>query len=280
MADVWAALAKWWTELLADGSRVMGIVLRLLLIFVAAKVLAKLTQRGIAKAFHNKMVSGSRADTLATLTASAVRYIIYFIAVAWVLSVLGLSASASSMLAGAGLGGLVIGLGAQDLFKDILSGFFLLFENQFSVGEFVVIAGITARVQSVSLRTTVLRGYDGVVHVIPNRNINQVSNLSRDSGLAIVNLRIAHGQDIQAALACLQQAADQAVKPAEDKLVEAPVALGTIQADEWGVTLQVVCRTKPLEHFALERTLRLACLQALKEDGFALARTTLAQQEG
>lgn len=272
MSDMMASVSKWWAELLADGTRVVWVIVQLLLIFAAAKLLARLTQRAIDKAFHNRVVSNSRANTLATLTASTVRYAIYFIAAAWVLSVLGLSASASSLLAGAGLGGLVIGLGAQDLFKDVLSGFFLIFENQFSVGETVRIGDITALVQSVSLRTTVLRSYDGVVHIIPNRNISQISNLSRDSSLAVVELRIAHGQDVEAALAALQQAGEQAVAQLQADVLEPPQAMGPMQADEWGVTLRVVCRTPPLSHYALERAMRLACLRALEQAGITLAR--------
>lgn len=279
MNHILAAVRLWWGELISDGTRLIWVVIQLAMIFLAAKVLAKITQGWIKKSFSRRADTNPRANTLGTITASTVRYIIYFIAITWVLSVLGLSATASSMVAGAGLGGLIIGLGAQDLFKDILNGFFLLFEDQFSVGETIRIADITARVESVSLRTTVLRSYDGVIHIIPNRSISQISNLSRDSSMIMVEMRIAHGQDIKAAMGVMQRAGEQVMAQAEVdfELIEPITATGPLQVDEWGVTLRVSGRTPPLMHYGLERDIRLACIQALEGAGYTLARTTLAQ---
>lgn len=278
MATITQSLQTWWQGILADAPALIWVLIQMILILIGAKLVTSFSSRAIDRAFNNRMVAGGRAETLATLTASGVRYAIYFIAIAWILSVLGLSSSATSLLAGAGLGGLIIGLGAQDLFKDILTGFFLLFENQFAVGDMVVIGGITGVVRSISLRTTVLRSHDGVVHTLPNRSIDRVSNLSRDSSLAVVEMRLAHGQDVEAALSALQQVCDEVAQQFAEQVEEPPLAVGPTQADEWGVSVRMVCRTKPLQHYAVDRALRLAGIKKLNEEGILLAQATVAMR--
>ena len=104
-------------------------------------------------------------------------YTLYFFFISWVLSILGVPVS--SLLAGAGLAGVALGLGAQGFLTDVVNGFFILLENQFEVGDSVVIGSVEGNISSVGIRTTQIRGFDGTLHFIPNRNITVVSNKSR-----------------------------------------------------------------------------------------------------
>ena len=100
-------------------------------------------------------------------------YVLYFFLVYCLLSILGVPVS--SLLAGAGLAGVALGLGAQGFLSDVVNGFFILLENQFEVGDAVEVGAVTGLVSTVGIRTTQLRGFDGTMHIIPNRNISIVS---------------------------------------------------------------------------------------------------------
>src|SRR5690625_2734204 len=104
----------------------------------------------------------------------------------------------SALLAGAGIAGLAIGFGAQSLVKDIISGFFIIFENQFSVDDYVVVADAEGTVEEIGLRTTKIRSWTGEENVIPNGNITQVINYSVHNGLSVVDVNIPYETDIYA----------------------------------------------------------------------------------
>lgn len=120
-----------------------------------------------------------RAATIATLLKSFLRYTIYFVAIVIFLGLLGVNTG--TLLAGAGLVGLAISFGAKNLIQDVLTGFFILFEDQFAVGDYITAAGVSGVVEEIGLRTTRLKDTGGQVHYIPNGRIFQVTNYSRSS---------------------------------------------------------------------------------------------------
>lgn len=130
----------------------------------------------------------ARQKTLSRLLNSVMNYALYFILIYWILVIL--DVPVSSLLAGAGLAGVAIGLGAQGFLSDVINGFFILLENQFDVGETVDIGSVSGQVSSVGIRTTQVRGFDGTLHFIPNRNITIVSNKSRGNMRAQIDLPI------------------------------------------------------------------------------------------
>ncbi|MBM7635921.1 small conductance mechanosensitive channel [Streptococcus saliviloxodontae] len=141
----------------------------------------------------------------------------------WVLSIIGIPVS--SLLAGAGLAGVALGLGAKDFLSDLVNGFFILLENQYDVGESVEIGSVTGIVSSVGIRTTQIRGFDGTLHTIPNRNISIVSNKSRGDMRAQIDIPILAHTNLEQMTQVIKQVNDEQV-PHFPQIVGAPTILG------------------------------------------------------
>ena len=149
-----------------------------LLAFLAALIITSTVRGVIRRRMRKRAGQNLRADTLSKLLRSVTTYVVWFLAVIQILKV-GLGVDVTSILAAAGVLGVAVGFGAQSLVKDVITGFFLLFENQFSVGESVTIDGFTGSVQELGLRSTKIRSETGDMLTIPNGSIVKVVNHSR-----------------------------------------------------------------------------------------------------
>src|SRR5581483_8864163 len=148
--------------------------------FILIRLLRAITRR-IASLHMHKLPSGIRAEqvqTLAAVITSVGVFVIVFVAVLETLAIVGLNLG--PLLASAGIAGLAIGFGAQTLVKDVINGFFILLEDQFNVGDAVRLAGVKGTVEDMTLRRTVLRDDDGTLHIVPNSQVQIVSNMTRD----------------------------------------------------------------------------------------------------
>ena len=184
-------------------------ILLILCIFVVASIVVRIfsrimdyamTTRDNANKKFNIKFNEKRSETLHKLVKSAVRYTIYFIAFFQILAILGVNTT--SIVASAGIASVAIGFGAQSLVKDIISGFFIILEGQFDVGDNVKIYNQAAfiaggYVMSLGLRSTKIRSKDGEVYFIPNGTINQVVNYSLMYNLALVELPIKIEESIE-----------------------------------------------------------------------------------
>lgn len=257
-------------------------VLGIVIILIVAKVLNKAGARIIHACFHRRKLPfgqapDARLDTTSTLMVSIWRYVVYFFAIIAILGVLGLGQAATSLLATAGIGGIAIGLGAQDLFKDVINGFFLLFEDQFRVGDYVTIGSFTGTVESISMRVTQLRCFRGEVVTIPNGGIEQVVNLSRGNSLALVDVKIPIEGDVEQAIALLQDVAAAWAEEQGEALPQPPEVLGAVDIGGEGITLRLVSTTQPLGHWEAERRLRVLIKKRFEQAGmpFAVERRQL-----
>ena len=189
-------------------TNIINIAFIVLLAILITKGVRRLMQRlRSSRRISDDPVKQKRAETAETLMASIIKYVTYFIAAALIASELGFGASVRSLLAAAGIGGIVIGIGAQSLISDIVNGFFFLFEDQFSVGDMIDAGGITGTVESIGLRTTTVRAFTGEVSVIPNGSIRTLTNYSRTNSLAIVDIPVALSADADAAMKLMRQEA-------------------------------------------------------------------------
>ena len=187
-------------------TNIINIAFIALLAILITKGVRRLMQRlRSSRRISDDPVKQKRAETAETLMASILNYVTSFIAAALIASALGFGASVRSLLAAAGIGGIVIGIGAQSLISDIVNGFFFLFEDQFSVGDMIDAGGITGTVESIGLRTTTVRAFTGEVSVIPNGSIRTLTNYSRTNSLAIVDIPVALSADADAAMALMRQ---------------------------------------------------------------------------
>lgn len=259
--------------------------LRIVLILVLAVVLSRLVNRVARRLVAGLRLTsplvrasaraGDRARTLAGVFASIFRVVIWVVAV---LTILGqLSINLTPFVATATVIGAAVGFGAQSLVKDFLSGALILIEDQYGVGDHIVIGtGATATsgtVESVNLRVTRLRSLEGVVLYVPNGDIRTVGNDTETDSQAVVDVVVPLGTDLAAAGRAAEGAARALSAEPEwrDTFVGRPVFAGVQAATDAGVTLRVMALTGPGEHFKVARELRLRILERLRQDHLAWA---------
>ena len=198
-----------------------------------------------------------RRETMLPLISSILRYVVYFVAAVMALQMLGVNVTA--ILAGAGIAGLAIGFGAQSLVQDVISGFFILFEGEYMVGDFVEIADVDGTVEAVTLRATSIRRPDGSLAIIPNGQVQQVINYSKRFVRAVVDVGVSYEGDLDHALAVLEQVARDAREDMQDITGPPNVRVTGFNASDIGLRLTVPVR--PGQHrdvaFELRRRVKL-----------------------
>jgi len=183
-----------------------------------------------------------------------------------------LGVNLAPLIAGAGIVGLALGFGAQSLVRDMISGFFLLMEDQLGVGDIVDLGEAVGTVEKVTLRTTTVRALSGTLWHVPNGEILRVGNLSQNWSRALVDVDVAYDSDLAEASAVIQAAADAlwedpAFRPF---LVEQPEVMGVEHLAADGVTIRLGVKTEPAAQFKVQRTLRARIKAALDEAGIEI----------
>jgi small-conductance mechanosensitive channel len=209
-----------------------------------------------------------RAHTLATVVASTGIVAVWVLAVIVLLSSLGLDVR--GLFAGVGLAGLAIGLGAQDLIKDILAGFFTILEDRYGVGDIVRVNGKAAgRVEQLTLRVTGLRDLDGTLSYINNGEIKEVANLSKEWSGALVDIPVAHTEDPARVRNVLERVTEATTVDPEirRKLNGKPKVLGIETLDSVAATWRLLADTKPGRQWDVARRLREMVKEAFLEEG-------------
>lgn len=176
-------------------SKTISLVLLIILFLISKRIISHLFNKTFAKSPLLVYQTKSRQKTILKLTHNLVNYVLYFLLLYWVLSILGIPVS--SLLAGAGIAGVTIGLGAQGFLSDVVNGFFILLENQVEVGDSVDIGTISGTVVSVGIRTTQIKGPDGSLNFVPNRSITVVTNKSRGNMRAQIDLPISTNANLE-----------------------------------------------------------------------------------
>jgi moderate conductance mechanosensitive channel len=152
--------------------------------------------------------------------------------------------------------------------KDIITGFFIIFEDQFSVGDYIRVASFEGTVEEIGLRTTKIKSWTGEINIIPNGNIAEVTNFSINNSIAVVDISISLETDIPEAERVINDLLTEVPEKYKDDIVMPPELLGiqTLNASE--VTLRVVCEVLPMRHFYISRMLRKDIKIRLAEHGF------------
>jgi len=257
--------------------RPLTILLILVVAVFVSRFLARLTRRTIEALVTRSTIHGVsphaavRARTLAGVAASVVRIIVWTIAMLLVLGRLDINLG--PFLAGASIVGVALGFGAQSLVKDFLSGFFILAEDQFGVGDVVTVLDTTGTVEQVNLRVTRLRGTDGTVWFVPNGEIRKVGNAAKDWSRAIVDVVIPPGADVAAARAAI---ADELERLAADSgwaegVLDPPEVVGVEDVGPDGATVRVAARTMPEQRARVARDIRAKVGERLRAEGILVA---------
>jgi small conductance mechanosensitive channel len=228
-------------------------------IFFVTRVLIALTQAMLYEAFGlykgGESARNQKGRTLLPLLDSVCQYVLYFGSAIVMMEALGLEKYVTPILAGAGILGLVVGLGAQSLVTDIVSGFFILFEAQYLVGDYVQIGDATGVVEALSLRVTQVRDIRGKLYLIPNGQIKGVVNYSKGYINAVVDVKVPSGSDLEATFRRMAEAGrrlkEQHAEVLADTEIQGVVELGTSE-----MTVRAVTRVQPGAHVAMENAYR------------------------
>lgn len=206
-----------------------------------------------------------RAKTLGEVIKSILKYSVYFIGITSILSVI----FGKITYTFAGIGGAAIGLGAQSIIKDVISGFFLLFENQYGVGDYVTILNYEGIVKSIGIRTTVIKDFNGDIHCVSNGSITSITNHSKAESMITIDLNINYNEEIEEVIKLLSLKCQQLKNQNED-LTEIEV-LGVEELSIVGVKIRITGRTKPLKQWDISRKIRKELKEYLEKNKIRIA---------
>jgi len=211
--------------------------------------------------------SAQRARTIGSVLRSIASVVIGTVGAVMVLAEF--NVNLAPILASAGIVGLAVGFGAQNLVRDFLSGMFMLLEDQYGVGDIVDVGVASGEVEAVGLRITTLRDGNGTVWYVRNGEILRVGNKSQGYAIAVVDLPVAHNADIRAVTGLLGRVAAERVAEPDiaDDVLEPPEVLGVEKVAADSVTLRVTARVNPGKQFAVQRALNAAITSALDSEG-------------
>jgi small conductance mechanosensitive channel len=196
--------------------------------------------------------------------------VIYATAGMYILGRLGVDIT--PLLASAGVAGLAIAFGAQTLIRDYLSGFFILIENQFTIGDVIDVGGVSGVVESITLRVTVLRDAEGVVHYVPNGTLARVSNKTQGWSRSVVDVGVGYGENLDRVTEVLKRtlAQLQAELPWKFLILEEPTVLGVEQLSDSSINLRVSVTCRPGKQWDLSRELRKRIKRAFDDAGIQI----------
>ena len=241
-----------------------------ILIIMVGTLLTKIVQKAIKRALKagGRFNPGKNA-TISTVCSSVAKYIIYFLMLCYILSVWGIDPT--SLLALGGVASVAAGLGAQTIIQDILAGVFILTEDQFGVGDVVSIDNYSGTVESVGMRTTRIRSADGNLYIIPNGQIQTVTNMSKGFNRAIVDVGISYDEDIDNVINILSTELESIYKSGKVKgMLSVPEVLGVEELAASCVILRVKADCSIGDNWDVERQLRKLIKQAFDREGIEI----------
>ena len=216
----------------------------------------------------------NRTDTLASVLNSLVRAVVFVLALISVLSIF--KVDIGPLVAGAGIVGIVITLGTQNLVKDLITGSFILVENQFDVGDVVTINNFSGTVEKMNWRTTVLRSLDGNVHIIPNGQINIVTVQTEGWSRVVLDVPIAQNSDLEHVTQLLQSIGEtmRQEDPWKELMFEDLHVLGVESFDENSMIVRSLCKTAPGKQWMVLRELRRRVQATFAKEGIGFSKST------
>ncbi|MFD2925350.1 mechanosensitive ion channel family protein [Halobacillus naozhouensis] len=246
--------------LITGGLEILVILIGFAIISPIGK---KTIEAAIGRMGRQRKLTEARTKTLEKISVNLFSYVLLFVLIVMLLSAINIDIG--PLLAGAGIVGLAIGFGAQGLVSDIVTGFFILLERQIEVDDYVTAAGYDGIVEEVGIRTTKLRGFDGTLHYIPNRNIAGVSNHSRGNMRALVDIGISYEDNIDEAIEVLSKVTKDFAE--DPRFKEGPDVLGVQSIGSSDIVLRVLGKTANMEQWGVERDMRKAIKEALEAKG-------------
>ncbi len=266
----WATVVNW---LVGHGIPILIIiVVGAVLWFALNKFLPPFVRRAVGQTKYKESKEGleKRTNTLLAIFKGMARVLIIMVVIIMVLDEVGVPIA--PVLAGFGIAGVAIGFGAQYLIRDLIAGIFIIMENQYRVGDVVRVADISGLVEYITLRKTVLRDLDGIVHHVPNGEIKTASNFTRHFSRVNLNVSVGYGTDLDYAISVINRVGKELAQDAKWRKVikSPPQVLRVDNLGDSGIDIKILGDVKPIEQWAVMGELRLRLKKAFDAEGIEI----------
>ncbi|MFO8067233.1 MAG: mechanosensitive ion channel family protein [Bacteroidales bacterium] len=241
-----------------------GLLIIVVLFFIAFRIVKflfrKLKKKLIHKAEKNSAIDSDesikRINTLTSISHGTIRIILYVMFIMMILPKFGVNIA--PVLASAGIIGLAIGFGAQELVRDYISGFFIILENQIRTSDVAIINGTGGLVESINLRTVVLRDFSGTVHIFQNGKISSLANMTKEWSAMVFDIGVAYKEDIQKVMHIMQQVGEELKNDEEfkDIIIEPIEVFGLNDFGDSALVIKARLKTKPIQQWTVGREYR------------------------
>ena len=272
-----------WTELYKSSQNWLieelpGLLIVLVLFFLTFKIvvfsLKKLNKTFLKRADRDEKVDtveeGKRINTLISIIHSLIKIILWAILIMLVLQRFGINIA--PILAGAGIVGLAVGFGAQQLVKDYISGFFIILENQIRSGDAAIINGTWGLVEKIEFRTTILRDFSGVVHIFQNGKISDLANMTKEWSAMLFDIGVAYKENLQEVMDLMIKTGDELQNDSKfkDKILEPIEVFGLDKFADSAIVIKARLKTKPMEQWAVGREYRKRLKEAFDQNNIEI----------
>ncbi|MDM5231109.1 mechanosensitive ion channel family protein [Lysinibacillus pakistanensis] len=268
-------MENYWNKLTSEEfwEQAVDATIDIMLILIISWIAVRLGKKFIKKVFLIRIRSPlnhseRRQRTISRLLQSIISYAVYFSAIIAILSRLDIKIA--GLLAGAGIVGLAIGFGAQSLVKDVITGFFIIFEDQFGVGDYIKINGAEGTVVEIGLRTTKINGGTGEQFIIPNGSIGEVVNYSVNNSKIFIDLQMTSDADFERAESIIKKYLES-LPDVHKELVTVPAFLGVQNVKGTEVTIRIVAETLPQQQYGVARTIRRDVTKLFEENNIPMS---------
>lgn len=276
-----SALQRFWNNINWDAivatliEKSLSILFLIFLFFIIQRIGKYLIDRTYANYSKKQHFSESRLKTLHTLIINAFQYTLFFFFIYSLLTIVGVPVG--SLLAGVGIAGVAIGLGAQGFMNDLITGFFIILKQQMDVGDYIrlLALNIEGTVTSVGLRTTQIKAVDGTVHFIPNRNITTISNLSRANMQVLIDVRINPEEGYEKICEVITEVNETLKEKYIESIQTGPDIFGMVDLGNGNFAVRTTMYVLNGKQFAVKEEFLAQYIKALTEAGFTIPNTPI-----
>lgn len=251
MKGFWQSIITYMGNHVSELEHIGWDIVKIIILFVIAKIIIRVACGVARRLLHVRTkIDDRRKKTLESLFENVVKYTVYFILLLTILPIFGVHIGA--LLAGAGVAGIAVAFGAQSLLKDFFNGLFIMFEDQYGVGDYVVINGTWGQIRTIGLRITVIKVWTGELVVIPNGQINQVINYSKENSVAVVEVNVGYKTDVEEAIEIVREVMGN-LKESQSNIVGDVSVLGVQELNDSTYTIRATAECEPYTHFGIVR---------------------------
>lgn len=271
VAPLLDAVSEWFTE---HGIILLVIILGAFLINKVIKLVLPSIVNGLVKARGKgrsaKEELKKRASTLSKFLSNVITVIIGIVAFFMLLSEIGIDIA--PLLVGAGFIGIAVGFAGQKLISDILNGLFIVIEDYYRVGDVIKVASLVGVVEDVNIRRTIMRDLDGIVHIVPNSQIDIASNYTKNWARVNLNIPVAYGEDLEKVIGVLNRVGTELAKDEYfgSFIINAPQVLRVDNFGDSSIDIKVLGDTKPMRQWEIMGELRKRIKKAFDDEGIEI----------